>query len=198
MKKIILSMVLISGMLYANGSKGEINVNSDTLELEGDFYLNNTYNLSNYANYYGIINYLSSETNTANSTLTKRLVAVGFKILNPFSNEYGFSLGLGLKAVISNDRHDKTNTSFLSIPLSIYGKYDFNEVIYVNGSYSYAPKTLSLLDAKGYKDIKLAVNYRVLENGYVFIGIRDIETIYDLSVSVKYDNSLFFGYKIHF
>ena len=194
MKKIILSLVAASSLLMAN-NQVEINLNNDTLELSADIFLNNMYDVSDDANYYGILSYLGSEKSDSTHKDTKKLFTGGLKIVSPFSNDNGLTLGLGIKVVIASDTASK---DFLAVPLSVYGQYDFNEKVNLNLEYSYAPKTLSFADAEGYNDMKLKLNYKVMDNGSVFVGARNIETSYKNISTAKYDNSLFVGYKVLF
>ncbi len=190
MKKIILSLAVASTLAMAN-NQVEINLNNDTLELVGDFYLNNKYEVSNDANYYAIASYLGSENDNSN---TSRILSAGVKLLNPFADDNGLSLGLGMKMVLADDN----NKNFIVTPLSVYAKYEYSDLIHLDAEVGYAPKTLSFRDAEKYQDMKLKVNYKVLENGFAFIGVRGLETTYVANETIKYDNSMFFGYKVQY
>jgi len=189
MKKIVLSLVTACGILSAN-NQVEINMNSDTLEIEGSYYLNDIYEVSNEANYYITASYLGNEE----ESVKKKLISTGLKLLNPYTNEYGFSFGLGCKLVIADD----IGKSFLALPLNIHAKYEFDDMVHFDAEYGYAPKTLTFSDGDGYRDYKVTANYKLLENGYAFTGVRGIETSYTKYEDVKYDTSLFFGYKVRF
>jgi hypothetical protein len=192
MKKIISSLIVASGLLFAN-NQVELNINSNTLEAVGDIYLNDTYNVSNDANYYITASYLGSEKHND----TTKIISGGLKIMSPFSNDNGLAFGLGINAVFADDISDKT---FMAVPLTFYTKYEFDEYIFFNLKYGYAPKTLSFADANRYKDFKITANYKVLDNGYVFLGKRDIRTSYSSNsiADVKYDTDIFFGFKVEF
>ena len=75
---------------------------------------------------------------------------------------------------------------------------ELNEKIQFNAKMNSAPQTLSFSDAKAYREFKLTADYKVLENGYVFVGSRYIKTSYDKSIDLTYDKSMFFGYKVQF
>jgi hypothetical protein len=190
MKNIILGLLLVGSGLSAN-NQFEINVNSDTLELSGDLYLNDSYDVSGEADYYAVIGYLNDESGKK----SKRMFVAGLKLLSPFVNESGLSFGLGIKAVSADDT---SSESFLATPLSVYANYEYNHLLHLSAEYGYASKTLSFVDAKGYRDTKLVLNYKLIENGYIFAGTRSIETSYSDTSDVKYDKSMFFGYKVRF
>ena len=51
MKKILIGSLIASSILMGSNSI-QVNINSDTLEVSSDIYLNNYYNLSEKSNYY--------------------------------------------------------------------------------------------------------------------------------------------------
>ncbi len=191
MKKILISSIVASTLLYASNSV-ELNINNDTLEARGDIYLNNMYDVNNSSNYYFTISYLGTESTA--TTASQRLTSAGLKVLNPYTDDNGISLGIGLKSVYTN-QNAKT---FVSIPLAAYGKFELNDLIYFDLEMAYAPRVLSFSDAEGYSDARIKVNYKVLEDGYVYIGARDITTKYENSARVNYDTSAFIGYEVKF
>jgi hypothetical protein len=191
MKKILLSSIAASTLLFASNS-AQININNDTLELRGDLFLNNMYNVNNSSNYYFTVSYLGTEDTDTDET--QKLFSTGLKVLNPYTDDNGISLGLGLKSVFT-DQADKT---FLAVPLAAYGRFELNDLIYFDIEVAYAPRVLSFSDAEGYTDAKIRVNYKVLEDGYIYIGARDITTKYEDIGSVDYDTSAFVGYEVRF
>jgi len=191
MKKILLSSIVASTILFASNS-AQININNDTLEVRGEFYLNNTYNVNNSSNYYFTAGYLGTES--TKDTASQRLISAGLKVLNPYTDDNGISLGLGIKSVYTN-QNDKM---FIAIPLAAYGKFEVNDLIYFDLEVAYAPRVLAFSDSEGYTDTRVKVNYKVLEDGYVYIGARDITTKYENSTAISYDTSAFIGYEVRF
>lgn len=189
MKKILIGSFIASSILMGNNI--QVNINSDTLEVSADIYLNNSYNLNENSNYYFTASYLRTEKNDLE---TQSLSSAGFKVLNPYTENNGISIGLGMKAVYS----DQTNKRFFATPLVLNGKIELNEVMYVDADLSYAPKVLSFSDGKTYQDMKVRFNYKVLADGYVFVGLRNIETEYNNGITKKYDNSVFLGLEVRF
>ena len=191
MKKILLSSVVASTLLFASNS-AQININNDTVEVGGEIYLNDHYNVNNSSNYYFIANFLNTEGYDGKST--QSLTTAGFKVLNPYTDDNGVSLGIGIKSVYSNDY----DNIFFSTPLAVFAKNELDERIYFDAEFSYAPRVLSFSDAEAYKDLKFKANYKVLEDGYVFVGFRNIETEYESGLTIKYDESVFVGYEVKF
>ena len=191
MKKILLGSLFITSMLLASNSV-QININNDTLEARGDLYLNNIYNVNDSSNYYFTVSYLGTESDSTHTS--QRLTTAGLKVLNPYTDDNGISLGIGMKAVYTN-QNAKT---FLSMPLCAYAKFELNDLVYFDLEAAYAPRVLSFSNAEGYQDMRIKANYKVLEDGYVYIGARDITTKYESSAEVRYDTSAFVGYEIKF
>jgi len=190
MKFILMGSVLASTLLM--GSNGlYINVNNDTLEVEADIYLNKHYDVSDSSNYYLNIGHLRTENDTKE---TQTLSTIGFRVINPYTDDNGISIGLGMKSVYT----DQMTKTFFALPLSLYARVEMNEMIYVDADFSYAPKVLSFADAQTYTDMKARLNYKVLADGYVFIGARSIETKYEKGSDAKYDNSGFIGFEVRF
>jgi len=191
-KKIIAGMVISSSIASA-ANIAQINVNNNTLGLKAEYGINEIYNLSNDAKYYLTLEYLSSEDAGATES-TDRIVNFGLKIMNPYINDYGVSFGMGINTVWVNN-YSKT---FMATPLSVFADYSINEDLSIDATLSYAPKILSYSSADNYSEVTAKLNYKVIDNGYAYLGYRDIETKYEDGAKVKFDNSLFFGYKIQF
>jgi len=189
-KKIIAGMLITASILNATNSI-ELNVNDKTLEVSGEYSLNNIYQLNDDAKYGFTLSYLASERDSTN---TDKLVSAGLKIMNPYINDNGASFGMGIEVVWA----DNTNNSFMTIPLNVFAKFELNEKVHFNAAAAYAPKILSFADANGYTAVNLKVNYKVLDNGYAYIGKRYIQTKYDNNNDTELDDSFFFGYKVLF
>ena len=190
MKKILIGSLIATSLLLGNNGV-EVNLNDETLEVELDINLNKYYDVSNNSNYYLSAGHLRTEHDNEE---IQSLSTVGLKVLNPFTDDHGISLGLGMKSVYTN----QLSKTFFALPLSVYGKVEFNEVVYIDAEVSYAPKVLSFGDAESYTDVKAKVNYKVLADGYVFIGARNIETKYENGTRTKFDTTAFAGFEVRF
>jgi len=192
MIKKILTTLAITTAMYATNS-AQINVNNSTLGLKGEYGINEIYNLSNDAKYYITLEYLSSE-DTAATENTDRIINLGFKMMNPYINDYGISFGMGINAIWVNNYTD----TFVATPLSVFADYAISEDLSIDGTLSYSPEILSYSNADNYKEFTAKLNYKVIDNGFAYLGYRDIKTDYTDGTSLKFDNSIFFGYKVQF
>jgi len=194
MKKFLLSLVTSSTLLFANTA--QININNDTLEVEANLYLNDSYHLNTNSNCYFVTSYL--HTDAYKSTPSQSLTTIGIKFINPYTDDNGFSVGIGMNSVYAT--YD--NKSFLATPLSLYGPYELNEMVFFDAKVGYAPRVLSYMDAQDYQDGYIKANYKVLDDGYIYVGLRDIKTTYKITSNIdkeiKYDDSVFFGFRVRF
>jgi len=192
-KKIIASLAISTCILSANNT-AEINVNNNTLGLEIDYGINELYDLDNNSIYSLSLSYLSSE-DTKGTESTDRILNLGFKIMNPYTNDSGFSLGLGINTVWVNN-YSKT---FFAIPLSIFADYSISDKLSLNTNLSYSPKILSYSGAENYQELTSKLNYKVIDNGFIYVGYRNIKTTYEnVKESIKFDDSIYLGYKVKF
>jgi len=191
LKKIIIGSLVASSVAFASGA-ADININDNTLEVGMEYNLNGSYRLNENSNYLLSASYLRSEESS--STNTQTLATVGLRIMNPYVDNYGFSLGLGVKGVVA----DNSPKSFVAAPLGIFASYMVNEQIHIDGEYSYAPKVLTFSDGETYNEWKLKANYRVIDNGFVYVGARGITTEYTNSSEYSYDHTAFFGFNVQF
>ena len=191
MKKIIVGSLIASSLVYGINNV-DLNVNNNTLEVSGEFSLNEAYELNNDSNYYLTVSFLNSEDKSA--TTTEKLASVGFKMLNPYMDDYGFRFGLGIKAVWA----DNSKEDFVSIPVQLFASYQIDEKISVDTDIAYAPRVLSFLKAQKFTSGKIKLNYKIMDNGYLYIGGRTISTKYENGTTIKYDSSLFVGYQVQF
>lgn len=191
LKKIIMGSLVASSVAFASGA-ADININDNTLEVGMEYNLNGSYRLNENSNYLLTASYLRSEEDS--STNTQKLATVGLKIMNPYVDDYGFSLGLGIKGVIA----DNGPQSFTAAPLGVFASYMVNDQIHIDGEYDYAPKVLSFSDGETYKEWKLKANYRVIDNGFVYVGARGITTAYTDGHEYSYDHTAFFGFNVQF
>lgn len=190
MKKILMGSILISSLLSANNSV-QVNINDDTLEVGADLYLNKYYDMNNDSNYYLTVRHLRTEEKNDS---TQSLTSLGFKLVNPMTDNNGISLGLGMKSVYSN----QISQSFFALPLGLNGRIELNELIYIDAEVSYAPRVLSFADAKSFSDFQARINYKILNNGYVYIGGRNVQTKYEDGTKKKFDNTAFLGFEVKF
>lgn len=106
-----------------------------------------------------------------------------------------FSFGLGIKV---NHTHDFTST-----PLGFEIAYHIPETyvvpIYVKGSIYYATHVLSYQDADSFAEYRVNLDIEIIEDGFITVGYRKIDTNYkDKRGDVTFDSSFYGGLKIRF
>ena len=62
----------------------------------------------------------------------------------------------------------------------------------------YSPRVLTFMDGDSFREGVFKVNYKILSDGYIYTGVRNIEARYDNEKEVKYDDSIFFGFQVRF
>ncbi len=188
MKIKLFGLLFVYSMAVAN-SQIEINTNNTALEVTVNKYLEY---VNDDTNYYLTFNYLSNEKKTG---VKNKIVSLGFTMINPLIDDNGLGFGLGIKVLTTDDTRNET---FITVPLSMLVRYEYDDLISFDSEVNYAPAALSFSDAKSYNSVKLKANYKILENGYIFTGYRNIRISYNNISTVKYDDSLFFGFKVGF
>jgi len=192
-KKIVVGSVLASSLVFASNNSAQININNNTLEVAGDIFLNDSYNLNDDSNYFLTARYLTSDEGNSKVS-SQKLLTTGFKIVNPYIDDKGFSLGMGIDAVWA-DNYSKT---FYAVALKISGKYMINEQLSTDLEIGYSPKVITYGDGDNFKSGQIKLNYKIIDNGYIYVGARSITTNYKDGTDVDFDSSAFFGYKVTF
>ena len=112
-------------------------------------------------------------------------------------NNSGFFAGMGVKL----NYIDEDGATFMSIPLSLSGGYSVPNIavpVYVSAAIHYAPKVLTLKDAKNYLEYRADVDVELIKNGKLNVGFRSIETKYEGGSFIKYNQSAYIGFKFNF
>lgn len=189
LKKVLFGSIVASSLLMAQ-SEVDVNVNGNTYEIGGNAYLNNFYYLNDNSKYYFGVHFLGTDEN---DELKQKLIAADIKVMNAFSNEYGLSFGLGMKGVYT----DSKKANMLAVGLGAFAKYAYNENLFVDASYHYAPQVLSYMDGDRYREFRSTINYAVVQNGYIYTGARVIKADFKDHV-VDFDKSAFVGFRFTF
>ncbi len=114
-------------------------------------------------------------------------------------------LGLGVKLNYTKADIAGGSRSFTAIALGMEAKYKLPSNRYVplflNGNIYYAPQVLSLSDANSFFSYRVHVDAEVIQNGYVLLGYRSINTSYKANsktYSKIYNNSFYVGFRFIF
>jgi hypothetical protein len=115
------------------------------------------------------------------------------------------TLGLGVKLNYTQADIAGSTRDFVSIPLGVEARYklpfDRFVPLYVGGSLYYAPQVLSMSDADNFLEYRVHLDVEVIQNGYVMIGYRSIDTNYKIdgtTYNENYNHSFYAGFKFRF
>jgi len=184
LKKLLLSTVVLSSCIYAQSSIG-VNLNSDDVEFNGSYSLNNYYQGA--IEYHADLSYLySSEEND--------LISFGINGEAALESAPGLIFGLGFEAVYTDD--------FMAIPLLGKVRYilPFDSDIPTTSlflSYSYAPSGLTFSDGESYSNLKMEANVELIPSLNIFTGYRNIDTDYEYR-DFELNDSFYGGLKFSF
>jgi hypothetical protein len=172
MKQIIASVLLVSGLLQADGIS--LNVNSDDVEVAGSLNLNSVIGYGSGIDYIVSGEYIHTEDDD--------MFKAGFSASSALSGAEGLTLTLGIESVFMED--------YFAIPLFGQAKLrlPFDEPIPATSLIArvdYAPSALSFIDADNYLEYRFEADMEVISNIHVYGGYRNIETNYD-----RYDHTL--------
>jgi hypothetical protein len=113
---------------------------------------------------------------------------VSFLMLKRVPNT-ALKLGLGFKLNHTQANIAGGTRNFTSIPLGVNANYrlptNFYVPLFLDGSIYYAPEDLSMSDANNFFAYRIHLDAEVIQNGYVQLGYRSINTNYKVN-SVTY------------
>lgn len=116
---------------------------------------------------------------------------ISFLMQKDLSEDLRFGLGVKMN-------HTK---NFVSVPLGVEAVYRLpissSVPFYLGGSLYYAPEVVSFDKAEGYSEYRVNVDAEVIENGFVTIGYRAIDTDYEHN-DAEYNHSGYIGFKFLF
>ncbi len=184
-KKLIASTLLCTVIASAEASIG-LDINSNDVEILGDFNLNPTIGYTGGTSFVIDAGYLHTENDN--------LFTIALSGENALEAAPGLILGFGFKTAFSKD--------FMAIPLLGKVKYilPFDSDIPTTSllaSYAYAPSVLTFQDGDSYSELRLEADVEVISNIHVFTGYRNIETDYK-TYEYKLDDSFYAGLKLSF
>ena len=178
-RKLLLQLFLLSAAIYAEGSVG-ININSEDVELQGSYGLNNSLGYDGRVVMLVDGAYLFNENND--------LFTFGVNGANSLEAAPGLIFGFGFETAITKD--------FIAIPLMGKVRYilPLDSDIPTTSlflRYAYAPNMLTFLDGETYSSLKFEADMEVISNIHIFTGYRNINTDYiDLDYQL---NDSFYG-----
>ena len=192
-KKLLIGVLMSTSIAYATNNSIDLNVNSNTIELSGEYNLNSVYELNNDARYSAVISYLGTEAKNKSDN-PEKLFRAGFKVMNPYMNDIGLSFGLGMQALFIND----TKNTFMALPINLFATLHFNEDITIDAFGAYAPKTLSIGDTINMKFIDAKLSFKLIENAHLYVGKRFISSEHENGTEIELDTNPYVGLKVIF
>jgi hypothetical protein len=91
------------------------------------------------------------------------------------------------------------NAEVLAVGLGGQGRFALSSRVGLGGHFYYAPQITSMLDAKGYHDFSLRLDFKVAPSGYLYLGYRNIKVrIGDRQNKVELDDGAMLGFKVYF
>jgi hypothetical protein len=184
LKRLLLSTIVLSSFLFSKSSIG-VNVNSDDVEFNGSYSLNEYYQGA--IEYHAEVSYLyNSEKND--------LVSFGINGEAALESAPGLIFGFGFEGVYTDD--------FMAIPLLGKVRYilPFDSDIPTTSlllSYSYAPSGLTFSDGSSYSNLKMEANVELIPSLNIFTGYRNIDTDYEYR-DYELNDSFYGGLKFSF
>ena len=198
-KKIILSSIVATGLLFAQSGVG-INVNKNDLEIEGTLDSRNLAVLQNSSTVYlGDFNFISIDDDNTKS----KLIGVGFGATNKLEGVEGIELTFGAKLILSHVKDNRKDIDkwFSALPLMGMIKYTFPPLMFnippisIEGKALYAPGALAFGDSDNYSEFRVSTDMEIIENVKVYIGYRNIVTGYPTDTNYLFSNGFYGGFK---
>jgi len=184
-KKLLYTILLLINVLYAETSVG-IDANKDDVELFASLNFNTLASYADGTTYILDIGYLHSSRDNMSH--------VAFSGENNFQGIENLTFALGIKGVLASD--------YLAFPLFTKGIYrlpliDTIPTTSLAMTFAYAPKVLSLRDAKRYVEWRIEADMEVIPNVHAFTGYRNIDTEYN-NYDKTFNDSVYLGVKLSF
>jgi len=198
-KKIILSSIVATGLLFAQSGVG-INVNKNDLEVEGTLDSRNLAVLQNSSTVYlGDFNFISIDDDNTKS----KLIGAGFGATNKLEGVEGIELTFGAKLILSHVKDNRKDIDkwFSALPLMGMIKYTFPPLMFnippisIEGKALYAPGALAFGDSDNYSEFRVSVDMEMIENVKVYAGYRNIVTGYPTDTNYLFSNGFYGGLK---
>ena len=127
----------------------------------------------------------------------KSYFEVGFLMQRAVSDT-SLKAGIGVKLNTTS----YGNKNFFSLPVGIHLLYDIPNIkvpVYIGGYVYYAPKVLSMQDAKSFFEYRIFVDVNLIKNAGITAGYRNLDTNYDISNGDKnLNHAAYIGVKFRF
>ena len=91
------------------------------------------------------------------------------------------------------------NSDALAIGFGGQGRFALSRAIGIGGHFYYAPEVTSFIDAKGYYEYAIKLDFKVTSSASLYVGYRNVKVmIGDRKNKVELDDDAMLGFKIFF
>ena len=87
----------------------------------------------------------------------------------------------------------------LAVGFGGQGRFALSRVVGLGGHFYYAPEVTSFIDAKGYHEYSIKLDFKVAKSAYLYLGYRNVKVkIGDRDNKVELDDDVILGFKTYF
>lgn len=181
----------------------EININETDLEVSAKFDMGQFRdNVEPNTMFVGAKYFKPSKTDVYDNTniVLEPYYELNFLIMKEIGKS-GVDMGMGIKANYTKD----FQSSPLGLEVGYRLPYSTTVPMKLKASVYYAPQVLTYADGKGYLEYRISYDIELIENSFITIGYRSINTTYiDVADggngldNFNYNSSAYFGFKLGF
>ena len=87
----------------------------------------------------------------------------------------------------------------LAVGFGGQARFALSKVVGLGGHFYYAPEVTSFVDAKGYHEYSIRLDFKVTPSAYLYLGYRNVKVrIEDRNNKVELDDDAMLGFKVYF
>ncbi len=191
MKRLLLSLLLVSGFIHAETGIG-LDINNEDVELLGEMNFNALADYSSETSFVISGSYLYAGGNDNDNG--EHLFTLGFSGENALPGVEGLTMGLGIKSVFADN--------FIALPFFAKANYalpliDTIPTTSLFADFAYAPSVLTFSDGDSYTEYRIGADMEIISNTHIFVGYRNIDTDYTYK-DYTFNDSFYGGLKLSF
>ncbi len=194
LKKLLISLSL--GVSLFGMHEAELNINDVDLEVGFKFDMGQFNNAVEPDSTFVGVKFLNADKKYSDIN-PKSYFEVNFLMQRAISDT-NLKAGIGVKLNATG----YGNKNFLSLPIGMHLLYNIPNIkvpVYIGGYVYYAPKVLSMQDAKSFFEYRFFVDVNLIKNAGITAGYRNIYTNYDISNGdVNLNHAAYIGVKFRF
>ena len=174
---LILCLILFSSTTLSN--QMELGINEELIDLR--------FTIDMAQDYGGELGFLHSDSEDIDSE------QISYRFFTQ-DKENDINFQLSAKAYLLNIEGD----SGFGVALGVGINKNVTDKIKASLQASYAPDIITGGDYKNFSEWELRMNYQIVENGSIFIGLRDQEVVNESSTDIQVFDGNYFGIKFNF